>query len=480
MKQFVKESPAAGWTAEKRRRLSEYIQQQGEPRTSPPADLNQLYATFQKWLAAVPDLIFFRELKRLHTGKVPINFMLHSPERNRYSGLTKSKVRTRGELVEELFGLTKQLLASVQSVQGLRTAGVNDIDNHRIQLIGERHRLKQDKLLREYSKGEVRYLNLMRKWLRHEQELVASLTPLLPAIQTPASPESTQETMTAAQKINKLHLILERATQLENATAESPEFKAWRELTSRTLEQLYGADSRPVQHFVALRFLPVTAGRMVKGSPAHQEAKPKAFIKSLRTAVMVFTDYLRDLQDELSTAPNSAPHIPTTNLSVPMIKRLFVSHATKDHALVEEFVELLETMGLTKDHIFCSSLPGYGIPLGENFLERLKQELSGEVMVLFLLTPNFFDSKICLCEMGATWVLSQSHVPVIVPPLKFEDMQGVIPLTQGLKIDDKFKLNELATQVAERFGVAGGPRHDDQWERKRDKTLARIQALLQA
>ncbi|TGE20846.1 toll/interleukin-1 receptor domain-containing protein [Hymenobacter metallicola] len=320
----------------------------------------------------------------------------------------------------------------------------------------------------------------MRKWLRHEQELVVSLKPLLSPVETPALSDFTQENMVIAQKINKLLVVLERAEQLENTTATSSEFKAWWELTTRTLEQLYGADSRPVQHFAGLHFLPVTAGRMVKGSSAYQEEKPKVFKKSLSTAVMVFTDYLRELQDELGSTPSSIIHRSTTRPLHTMLKRLFVSHATKDRALVEEFVELLEMMGLTKDHIFCSSMPGYGIPLGENFLERLKQELSGEVMVLFLLTPNFFDSKICLCEMGATWVLSQSHVPVVVPPLEYKDIQGVIPLTQGFKVNDKLKLNELAIQVAERFGIASGPRHDDQWERKRDKVLARIHALIQA
>ena len=43
--------------------------------------------------------------------------------------------------------------------------------------------------------------------------------------------------------------------------------------------------------------------------------------------------------------------------------RNFLSHAAKDEALVEEFVDLLQVgVGAHPDDIFCSSLPGMDIP----------------------------------------------------------------------------------------------------------------------
>ena len=62
-------------------------------------------------------------------------------------------------------------------------------------------------------------------------------------------------------------------------------------------------------------------------------------------------------------------------LAEPGIARVFISHASADAPLVEELVELLEIIGIRHDQIFCSSFPGYGIDLGDNFLEALKAQL---------------------------------------------------------------------------------------------------------
>ena len=124
------------------------------------------------------------------------------------------------------------------------------------------------------------------------------------------------------------------------------------------------------------------------------------------------------------------------------MKKIFISHATKDKEIVEELIDLLETIGISSTQIFCSSFEGYGIPLGGNFLDTIKEELSAEVLVLFVITNNFYDSKVCLCEMGAAWALSKEHIPIVVPPLSYSDIQAVIPLTQGLLINNAPKLNE--------------------------------------
>ena len=123
-----------------------------------------------------------------------------------------------------------------------------------------------------------------------------------------------------------------------------------------------------------------------------------------------------------------------TNKRDNSLKKIFISHATKDKEIVEELIDLLETIGISSTQIFCSSFEGYGIPLGGNFLDTIKEELSAEVLVLFVITNNFYDSKVCLCEMGAAWALSKEHIPIVVPPLSYSDIQAVIPLTQGLLI----------------------------------------------
>lgn len=151
-------------------------------------------------------------------------------------------------------------------------------------------------------------------------------------------------------------------------------------------------------------------------------------------------------------------------------KKIFISHATADKEIVELLIDLLEDIGLKSNQIFCSSFEGYGIPLGEDFLDRIKQELASDVIVLFIITNNFYESKVCLCEMGAAWALSKGHIPIVVPPLSYKDIKGVIPLTQGLLINDVPKLNSLKEKLELDFKIQGKISANI-WERKRKKFI---------
>lgn len=136
-------------------------------------------------------------------------------------------------------------------------------------------------------------------------------------------------------------------------------------------------------------------------------------------------------------------------------------------------IEILETVGLKSEQVFCSSFEGYGIDLGENFLERIKSELDSNVLVIFILSKNFYASPVSLCEMGAAWIKTREHIPVLIPPFDYKDIEGVIPLTQGFKINEPLKLNLFKQKIEELFGL--DPIDFSTWERKRDRILGRIE-----
>lgn len=155
------------------------------------------------------------------------------------------------------------------------------------------------------------------------------------------------------------------------------------------------------------------------------------------------------------------------------IRRVFISHSSQDAFFVEELVDLLELIGLPKESIFCTSLAGYGIDLGENFLDAIRDEIKNDTLVLFVLTQNFYSSPVCLCEMGAAWVQTKDHIPVIVPPFDFSQIKGVIPLTEGFKLNDALKLNLFKEKIETIFGLQSAMTQSS-WERKRDRAIARI------
>lgn len=138
---------------------------------------------------------------------------------------------------------------------------------------------------------------------------------------------------------------------------------------------------------------------------------------------------------------------------------------------------MLESVGLDSTKIFCTSFEGYGTGLGENFLDKIKDELSSETMVIFVLSKNFYNSPVCLCEMGATWVLARKHIPVLIPPMDYSDIKGVIPLTQGLKITESMKLNPLKDKIESLFRIESKVSQST-WERKRDRIVSRIEKAI--
>lgn len=157
-------------------------------------------------------------------------------------------------------------------------------------------------------------------------------------------------------------------------------------------------------------------------------------------------------------------------------RKIFISHSSLDFKIVEQVIELLEGFGTPSDRIFCSSFEGYNIGLGDDFLETIKRELNQDVLVLFILSPNFYNSPMSLCEMGATWVKTNEHIPILIPPFEYEDVKGVIPYSQGMKVNDKLKINSLKEKIENFLPLK--PKNFSAWERKRDLILKNIKVII--
>jgi len=133
---------------------------------------------------------------------------------------------------------------------------------------------------------------------------------------------------------------------------------------------------------------------------------------------------------------------------------LFVSHATRDKELANSLVNLIRLgTNLTSNRIRCTALEGMGVPTGDrNYSARLRANLAGAALVLPLLTPAFFDSEMCLVELGALWVLEESATfPIVVPPIDFERVERLLGKWQGARIDSTPNLHELRDKIHSTF-----------------------------
>ena len=281
------------------------------------------------------------------------------------------------------------------------------------------------------------------------------------------------EPMLASEKRGALQRLLDRASDIRVRSSDDATFKAWKNMVERTLVRIYGQGSTQIQHFNDLVFFYDPIMWTLGSDFSHEHAQ--RFERDFNILIASIKAYIEELRpDESAPQPPEIVSLPLPSHAVPTLAcRVFISHASKDVKIAEDLIDLLEAIGLTHEQIFCSSVPGYGIALGENFLEAIKQQLTGkDALILFVMTREFFESPISLCEMGAGWVLTREHIPIIVPPFDFNDMKGVIPLTQGLALTDPLKLNELKEKIERVFGLA--PVVFSAWERKRDRVLSRI------
>jgi hypothetical protein len=163
----------------KRDKLLEFIDKLYYPGKKVNTDLNILHTTFQKWLKTFPDLPFFAKLKEQLKGKMPFNLLLYEQNHNRFTGLTKAKIRTQSELIEILITSTKNLLSAVDTPKLLSNGFISDKTKYQIDLLNEQHKVKQNQLLVDYSKNEVKYVKIIKKWLTNEKTFLSELQPLI-------------------------------------------------------------------------------------------------------------------------------------------------------------------------------------------------------------------------------------------------------------------------------------------------------------
>jgi len=281
--------------------------------------------------------------------------------------------------------------------------------------------------------------------------------------------------METKRKIELLQKIIDKANELIYESSSDPTFKTWKSMTERTLIKVFGDKSHELKEFQNLDFF-YNPGIWVGGVDySHKDLGE--FRKDMQLSKGLILNYIEEFQEEQSSVPETTELTDSKDTNSEKLKKVFISHSSNDANIVEELIDILETIGLDSTSIFCTSFGEYGISFGENFLQRIKNELSENVLVLFLISENFYKSPVCLCEMGATWVQSREHIPILVPPFKFEEIEGVIPLTQGLYINDSTGLNLFKERIEEMFAITDKMKFAN-WERKRDRILSRIDGKL--
>lgn len=159
--------------------------------------------------------------------------------------------------------------------------------------------------------------------------------------------------------------------------------------------------------------------------------------------------------------------------------KLFISHSTQDLSYVSHLVRLLQVIGMSNDNMFCSSVKGFDIPLGNNIYDYLKEQFQNyDLKVIFVLSNNYYDSVASLNEMGAAWALQHSYTSILLPKFEFKDIKGAIdPRNISIKLDSaerelKGRMNELYEDIQKHFELRS--LQQIVWEGYRDEFIEKV------
>lgn len=127
---------------------------------------------------------------------------------------------------------------------------------------------------------------------------------------------------------------------------------------------------------------------------------------------------------------------------------IFLSHAANDAPIADAFCRLLaDGLNITRDQVFCSSLPGQNIPGGFNFVDHIGAKLSVAQIVICLFSKNYLDSQFCLAELGACWITGKQLIPIVISPITFSHLKATLSLKQGYEINTEDGLNSIAQDL---------------------------------
>ena len=187
--------------------------------------------------------------------------------------------------------------------------------------------------------------------------------------------------------------------------------------------------------------------------------------------------------DKYYPAEKEVPELSQSQGGASEVKKkplIFISHSSKNKAHVAKIAELLRSINLSpRRDIFCSSLPGYGIPNEANIFDFLRERfLNYDLHIIFVHSPEYYESAVSLNEMGAAWVLKSNATSLLLPGFDFSGMKGVIGSDSiAIKLDGdqsevKDRLNQLRRELEAEFDISDN--EDIIWEDARDKFIREI------
>lgn len=103
---------------------------------------------------------------------------------------------------------------------------------------------------------------------------------------------------------------------------------------------------------------------------------------------------------------------------------IFISHRSTDKEVADMIADFFSATGISKDKIFCSSLPGNDI--NEKISDEVKTALKNSSVNIAILSYDYYQSAYCLNEAGVLWYNDAPVIPIALPEINSNNMYGFL------------------------------------------------------
>ena len=162
--------------------------------------------------------------------------------------------------------------------------------------------------------------------------------------------------------------------------------------------------------------------------------------------------------------------------------KIFISHSSTDRIYTDLLVEFfVDGLGLDSNDIFCSSVPGYDIPIGVDFNEYILNKIreSSEFYTIAIISNSYYNSRYCIYELGAAWGLGKTNdciIPFIVEDMDRGGPKDFIRYKQSVVGELAADINKLSDKIRNTPSIQKRNIATEKFEKEREKLINGIKA----
>lgn len=208
---------------------------------------------------------------------------------------------------------------------------------------------------------------------------------------------------------------------------------------------------------------------------------PNALIRKIRSGQSILRTLI-----EIETVKQQSKEDKKETEEVSMVvknPKVFISHKQEDKPFADALVNLINfIIGPSGDKVFCSSIPGYGIRQSRDIIDDLKAQFDEHnIFMVIIHSPRYYNSTICLNEMGASWVLGTKFSSFMTKDCTYDLLRGVIGKEKiCININEEkgmlnAHLNDFKNDLLSFFGVE--TIDENKWEHARDRFVKEVSML---